>query len=121
MPSAVSRVRPASELAPCLLAVRSQGVERRVGMEKALLRRDGHEEARSGDQNWLAQLVVPRAERQPLALETGDEKILASHEGCDRVGISASRAYDCFAYAAHGEPSGVVARCHPAAGKLAEA
>ncbi len=60
------------KLALGLGLVVAEGVGQEFRMQEALLRRHRHERAGAGDQDWLAELVVPAAEGEPLALEAGD-------------------------------------------------
>ena len=50
--------------------VKAKGIQVVVFMEKTLDRGPGDDSVMGADQDWLAQLVVPWSEIQPVALET---------------------------------------------------
>ena len=74
-------------------------------MQKAFLRRDGDGAAAVGQQDRLAQLQVPGAQRQLLALESGDLEIGAAHAcRAPPSGRPVLRAVDGVADHAHRRP-----------------
>ena len=83
------------ELALGLGLVVAERVGEEFRVQEAFLRRHRHERAGAGDQHRLAELMVPVAERQPLALEGGDGELRRREGSCEcrqcRICRTASR------------------------------
>src|SRR5688500_7485051 len=96
-------------------------VEWRMLVQVAILGRNGNRHPTVGQKDRLAQLPVPGAEGQLLALERGQFEVcrkgICSH-GCR---ISLARPRHRLADHAHGKPGLVVFLAHVAAGQFLEA
>src|SRR6185369_9843778 len=80
------RVSSGVEVAFGLGRVIAQRVEIGPGMEEAVLGRNGHQHQRRGEQDRLAQLLIPVAKGEADALEGAELKLIGEQEGPDRLG-----------------------------------